>query len=44
MARNILEDIKNDIGYYYVDEQYNLNDFVLLIAFIFLAVAWFGNS
>lgn len=39
MARNILEDIKNDIGYYYVDEQYNLNDFVLLIAFIFLAVA-----
>ena len=39
MARNILEDIKNDVGYYYVDEYYDLNDFVLLIAFIFLAVA-----
>ena len=39
MARNILEDIKNDVGYYYVDERYDLNDFVLLIAFIFLAVA-----
>lgn len=39
MARNILEDIKNDLGYYYVNEQYDLNDFVLLIAFVFLAVA-----
>ena len=39
MKKNILEDIKNDAGYYYVDERYDLNDFVLLIAFVFLAVA-----
>ncbi len=33
-----LQDIKEDVGYYYVDEHYDLNDFVMLIAFIFLAV------
>ena len=35
---NFLKDIKEDVGYYYVDEHYDLNDFVMLIAFIFLAV------
>ncbi len=35
---NFLKDIKEDVGYYYVDEHYDLNDFVMLIVFIFLAV------
>ncbi|MEE0061053.1 MAG: hypothetical protein UE295_09535 [Acutalibacteraceae bacterium] len=28
---NFLQDIKEDVGYYYVDEQYDLTDFVMLI-------------
>lgn len=36
--KNFLEDIKDSKGYYYIDECYNLNDFVMFIAFIMLTV------
>ena len=32
------DEIRDNSGYYYVDDKMNLNDFVLMIAFVFLMV------
>lgn len=34
-----LDDLRENIGYYYVDEEMNLNDLVLMIAYVLITVA-----
>lgn len=39
MSKKFLENIKDDVGYYCINEHYDLSDFIMFSVFLFIAVA-----